>query len=97
VTPLILMIIFGTMAAGTKFQCAREKPIESKAIMPSCATTWLVWHVHRAVSRVVPLLWNALYVCLCIASIAANSTSNVSLLIPLMSWSSLTHYFSHSL
>ena len=76
----------GTILAGMKFQWARLTPIRWKQTMPSCDIILLVWLENRVVSLAVLSLWNVLYDSLCIVSIVDNFISNVSQIMPHMSW-----------
>jgi hypothetical protein len=75
----------------------KSKPIQWKAITLNCVIIWHVWLANRVVSHAALMRWSAPCACLCIVSTADNFTNNVIQIIRLTYWTSLAHYFSHSL
>ena len=86
----------GITLADTKSQKASRRPIPWKQTMQNCVTIWHDWLANLVVFPVVLMLSNVPYVYLSSASIADNSTGNVSQTMSPMSWISWAHYFRHS-
>lgn len=95
---MVLMLTNGSgiTLAGTKFQKARLIPIQSKQIMLNYVIILLAWLENRVVFLDVLMHLNVRCVYSSTVSTAGNFTNNIFRIMPLMLWTLLAHYFSHS-
>lgn len=87
----------GITSADMKLQSARPPPIRWRQTMLNSVTIWLDWLASPVVFLAARTLRNVPCVYLSSALTADNSTSNSSQVTLRMSWTSLAHYFRHSL
>ena len=93
---LMLMLIFGITLVDTKSRRVSLTPIRLKQIMQNYVIIWHAWPASRVVSLVVHRHSAVPSVYSPSVTTADNFTNNISQIIPLMLWTSLAHYFSHS-
>ena len=88
---------FGIISAGTSFHWANLRPIQWKATTQNCDIIWHAWLANRVAFLAALMPWNVLCACSFIVSTVGSFTNSSIQIIQLTLWTSLAHYFSHSL
>ena len=97
VMPLIFMLCFGITGVDMKFLKGKQKRIRSKQIILNFVITWPVSPDRLVVSHVAPMLWRVPFAGSSFATTIARLSNAYIQIIPIISSTSFTYPFRHSL